>query len=91
MPAASQKRVSLTCKCGESYTLNTIHDFPSPCKTCGATLDKSAENFWKLQESLLTLMRAIGLGRDYSKELGFAKRISKNVRSPYTLKIVEIP
>ena len=88
----SQKRVGLTCCCGVSYTLNTIHDLPNRCtnKRCGATLDMSAENLWKYQESLMTLMGAIGLGRDYRRELDFAKRISKKVASPYTIDIIEI-
>jgi len=89
----SQKRVRLTCQCGEFYILNTIHDLPSRCtnKRCGATLDTmSVENLWKHQESLITLMGAIGLGRDYRRELAFAMRISKKVASPYSIDVVEI-
>ena len=87
-----QKRVRLTCRCGESYLLNTIHDLPSRCanKRCGATLDTiSVENLWKHQESLITLMGVIGLGRDYRRELDFARRISRKVASPYTIDVVE--
>jgi len=40
-----QKRVGLTCKCGTSYTLNTIQDLPNRCinNRCRATLDMSDE------------------------------------------------
>jgi len=89
----SQKRIGLTCQCGESYILNTIHDLPNRCanKRCRATLDTmSVENLWKHQESLITLMGAMGLGRDYRKELDFARRISRKVGSPYTIEIIEV-
>ena len=88
----SQKRVGLTCKCGASYILNTIHDLPSRCTNgrCCATLDTGAESLWKYHESIITLMRTLGLGRDYWNELDFAKRMSRKVASPYTIEIVEV-
>jgi hypothetical protein len=50
-----------------------------------------AEQLWKYQESLITLMGALGLGRDYRKELDFARRISRKFASPYTIDVIEIP
>ena len=89
----SQKRVGLTCKCGASYTINTIHDLPNRCinNRCRATLDMSDMNLWKYQESLITLMGALGLGRDHWNELNFARRMSKKFASPYTIDIIEVP
>jgi len=58
---------------------------------CRATLKMSEEGLWKYQESLIALMRALGLGREYWKELDFARRMSKNFASPYAIEIVEIP
>ena len=88
----SQKRVGLTCKCGASYILNTIHDLPNRCinNRCRATLDMSDMNLWKYQESLLTLMATLGLGCDHWKELDFARRISKKVAASYTVGMSEI-
>ena len=88
-----QKRVRLTCKCGTPYTLNTIHDLQNRCSNerCRATLDMSDDGLWKYQESLIALMGALGLGRDYSRELDFAERMSRKFASPYTITIVEVP
>jgi hypothetical protein len=88
-----QKRVGLTCKCGMSYVLNTIHDLRSQCinERCRATLNMTPEELWKYQESIMALMGALGLGRDYGKELGFARRMSKKFVSPYTIGIIESP
>jgi len=88
-----QKRVSLTCQCGTSYTLNTIHDLRGRClnERCGAALNISADELWKYQESLMALMEALGLKRDYKKELGNAKRVSEKLASPYTIEVVEVP
>jgi len=46
---------------------------------------------WKYQESLLTLMGALGPNRAYLKELDFARRMSKKFGSPYTINIIEVP
>ena len=54
-------------------------------------MDMKEEAHWKYQESLIALMRALGLGHDYGKELDFARRISKKFASPYAIEIVEIP
>lgn len=88
-----RKRVSLTCKCGTSYTLNTIHDLRARCinESCGASLNISADELWKYQESLIALLEAIGLGRNYKKELDTARRVSEKLTSPYTIEVVEIP
>jgi len=88
-----QKRVGLTCKCGMSYTLHTVHDLRSHCinESCHATLNVSTDQLWKYQESIIALMGALGLGRDYQKELGQARRVSKKLASPYTIDIFEIP
>ena len=88
-----QKRVSLTCKCGTSYTLNTIHDLRGRCinEGCRAALNVSADDLWKYQESLMALMEAIGLGRNYKKELDTARRVSEKLASPYTIEVLEIP
>jgi len=87
-----QKRVRLTCKCGTPYTLNTIHDLRSQCanERCRATLDMSDDGLWKYQESLIALMGALGLGRDYSRELDFAQRMSRKFASPYTINVIEV-
>jgi len=88
-----QKRVGLTCKCGTSYTLHTIHDLRSRCinESCRATLNMSTDQLWNYQESIIALMGALGLGRDYQKELGQARRVSKRLASPYAIDIVEVP
>ena len=90
---ATEKRVQLTCKCGASFTLNTIHDLKSQCtnERCRATLDMSSEGLWKYQESLIALMGALGLGRDYIRELDFARRMSKKFASPHTVRVIEAP
>jgi len=85
------KWVGLTCKCGTSYTLNTIHDLRSRCTSCRATLNMSTEALWKYQESIIALMGALGLGRDYIRELDFARRMSKKFASPYTIDIIQVP
>ena len=87
------KRVRLTCNCGVSYTLKTIHDLRTRCtnERCRATLNMDAEGLWKYQESIMALMAALGLGRDYGKELGFARRMSEKFASPYSIEIVEMP
>jgi len=92
-PLRTQKRIRLTCKCGVPYILHTISDFQSQCtnERCRATLDMSDEGLWKYQESLIAVMAALGLGRDYSKELGNARRMSKKFASPYAIEIVETP
>ena len=89
----TQKRVGLTCRCGMSYTLNTIHDLRNRCinESCRATLNMSTDQLWKYQESIIALMGALGLGRDYRKELGQARRVSKRLASPYAVDIIEIP
>ena len=51
----------------------------------------STDQLWKYQESIIALMGALGLGRDYQKELGQARRVSKKLASPYTIDIFEIP
>jgi len=86
------KRVGLTCKCGASYTLNTIHDLRSPCvnERCRATLNMGTEALWKYHESIIALMGALGLGCDHARELDFARRMSKKFASPYAIDIVEI-
>jgi len=88
-----EKRVRLICKCGVPYTLNTIYDLRSRCSNerCRATLNMSDEGLWKYQESLITLMGALGLGRDHWNELNFARRMSKKFASPYTIDIIEVP
>jgi len=93
MAAERQKRVCLTCKCGTPYTLNTIYDLRSRCinECCRATLNMSPEALWKYQESLIALMGALGLGRDYARELDFARRMSKKFASPYTVNVIEVP
>jgi hypothetical protein len=88
-----QKRVRLTCKCGMSYTLNTVYDLRSRCinERCRATLNMNGDQLWKYQESIIALMGILGLGRDCRKELGNARSVSKKLASPYTVDIVEIP
>jgi len=88
-----QKRVSLTCRCGTSYTLNTIHDLRGRCinESCREALSISADELWKYQESLIALLGAIGLGRNYKKELDTARRVSEKLASPYTIEVLEIP
>jgi len=92
-PGRRQKRVGLTCKCGMSYTLNTIHDLRSRCvnETCRAALNMSSDELWRYQDSIIALMGALGLGRDCRKELGQARRVSKTLASPYAVDIIEIP
>jgi len=87
------KRVRLTCQCGMSYTLNTIYDLRSRCtnERCRATLNMTGDQLWEYQDSIMALMRALGLGRDYGKELGRARRMSKKLASPYTIAIIEVP
>jgi len=87
-----QKRARLTCKCGTSYILQTIHDFPSTCtnERCRADLDMSDEGLWKYQESILALMGALGLRRAYVRELDFAERMSQKFASPYTISVIEV-
>ena len=89
---SGQKRVRLTCKCGTWYTLNTIHDLRSRCTNlrCDAALDTDPEQLWKYQESLIALMEALGLGRDYRRQMDFARRMSKKVGSPYVISVVWI-
>jgi hypothetical protein len=88
-----QKRVRLTCECGMSYSLNTIHDLRRRCANgrCHATLNINEMQLWKYKESIIALMETLGLRRDYVKQLNFAKRMSKKFLSPYTIDIVEIP
>jgi hypothetical protein len=88
-----QKRVRLTCKCGASYTLNTIHDFRSRCanERCYNMPNLNAEELWKHQESLIAVMAALGLGRDYERELRMARRILRRLGSSYRIDIVESP
>jgi hypothetical protein len=88
-----QKRVGLTCKCGMSYALHTIYDLRRRCMNpqCGSTLNMSSDELWRYQERLMALMEALGLGRDYEKELDDARKLSKKLASPYTIDIVEIP
>ena len=88
-----QRRVRLTCKCGTAYTLNTVHDLKSQCanKRCRATFDMNGEGLWRYQESLIALMGALGLGREYAQELDFATRMSKKFASPYTIDVIEVP
>ncbi len=76
-----------------SYTLHTIHDLRSHCinESCRATLNMSTDQLWKYQESIIALMGVLGLGRDYQRELGQARRVSKQLASPYTINIFEIP
>jgi len=91
--ARQDKRVSLTYQCGVSYTLQTIHDLRSRClnERCRATLNMNTEALWKYQESLIAVMAALGLGRDYARELDFARRMSKKFASPYTINIIKVP
>ena len=88
-----QKRVGLTCRCGMSYTINTIHDLRSRCinEGCRAILNMSTDQLGQYQESIIALMGALGLGRDYGKELGQARRVSKRLSSPYAVDIIEVP
>ena len=74
------------------YTLNTIHDLRSRCinERCRATLNMNPEQLWKYRESIIALMGALGLGRDYRRELGLAQRLSRKFVSPYAIEIVEI-
>jgi len=51
----------------------------------------STDQLWKYQESIIALMGVLGLGRDYQRELGQARRVSKQLASPYTINIFEIP
>ena len=86
-------RVRLTCQCGASYVLDTIHDLRSQCtnERCRAALNvSSTAQLWKYQESILALMGALGLGRDYTRELDFARRMSKKFASPYRIAVIEI-
>jgi len=48
------------------------------------------EQLWKYRESIIALMGALGLGRDYRRELGLAQRLSRKFVSPYAIEIVEI-
>jgi hypothetical protein len=86
------KRVRLTCKCGTSYMLNTILDFPNRCanERCRAVphMQMSDEELWEYQESLIALMAAIGLSRDYEPELSAAQRISRRLASFHRVEIV---
>jgi hypothetical protein len=88
-----QKRVRLTCQCGMSYTLNTIYDLQSRCtnERCRATLNMTGDKLWEYQETIIALMGVLGLGREYGKELGHARRMSKKLASPYTIAIIEVP
>jgi len=89
---ATEKRVQLTCKCSASFTLNTIHDLKSQCANehCRATLNMGDEGLWKYQESIRALMAALGLRRDYARELDFARRMSEKFASPYTIDVIEV-
>jgi len=49
------------------------------------------EELWEYQESIAALMAAMGLGRDYARELGTARSVSIKLSSPYTIDIVEVP
>jgi len=91
--ARQNKRVSLTCKCGTQYTLQTIHDLRSRSlnERCRANLNMNTVALWNYQESLIAVMAALGLGRDYARELDFARRMSKKFASPYTINIIEVP
>jgi hypothetical protein len=51
----------------------------------------SPEHLGKYQESIMALMGTLGLGRDYGKELGDARTLSRKFASPYTIDIIEIP
>jgi hypothetical protein len=87
------RRVCLICQCGMPYKLNTIYDLRSQCvnERCRATLNMNTDQLWKYQESLITLMGVLGLGRDYRRELDIVRRISKKFVSPYTIDVIEIP
>ena len=89
---ATEKRVQLTCKCGTPHTLNMIHDFPARCanERCRATLEMSDEGLWKYQESLIALMRTLGLRRDYLRELEFARKMSRKYAPHYTINVIEV-
>jgi len=73
--------------------LYTIHDFRNRCanQRCHAMPNLSADELWKYQESLVSLMAAMGLGRDYQTELSAVRRVSRQLASSYTIEIVEIP
>ncbi|HXW62352.1 MAG TPA: hypothetical protein VEJ45_07125 [Candidatus Acidoferrales bacterium] len=87
------KRIRLTCRCGAAHTLTSIKDLQSRCgnQRCGATLNINQEELWEYQESLMALMAAIGLGRDFGKELVIARSVSMKLASPYAIDIIEIP
>ena len=86
-------RIRLTCRCGATHTLNNIKDLRSRCtnERCHAALSMAQEELWEYQESIAALMEAMGLGRDYARELGNARSVSIRLSSPYTIDIVEVP
>jgi len=93
MSLQRDRRIRLTCKCGATHTLNNIKDLRSRCanERCRATLSMAQEELWEYQESIAALMAAMGLGRDYARELGNARSVSIKLSSPYTIDIVEVP
>ena len=50
----------------------------------------STEALWKYRESLMVLVRALGLGGDYWQELDFALRMSRKFASPFLIYVIEI-
>jgi len=87
------RRIRLTCKCGATHTLNSIKDLRPRCENerCRATLNMAQEELWEYQESIMALMAAMGLGRNFAKELGNARSVYMKLASPYTIDIVEVP
>ena len=60
-------------------------------RTLPRTLNIGTEALWKYQESLIALMGALGLGRNYVRELDFARRMSEKFVCPYTVSVIEVP
>ena len=60
-------------------------------QTLPRTLNIGTEALWKYQESLIALMGALGLGRNYVRELDFARRMSEKFASPCTISVIEVP
>jgi len=93
MTLRRDQRIRLTCRCGAARTLNNIKDLRSQCTNdrCRITLSMAQEELWEYQESIAALMAAMGLGRDYTRELGNARSVSIRLSSPYTIDIIEVP
>jgi len=87
------QRIRLTCKCGATHRLDSINDLQPRCpnERCRATPNMAQEDLWEYQESIIALMAAMGLGRNFVKELGNARNVSRKLASPYTIDIVETP